>query len=375
MNRAIPALVQVGTTVILVVAIFLLGLARPSERASGEALTVGAEERVLLFDQNGRPKEVLAAVNTATSDVSIDRTLAETLGYDLSQAEIVSVITPSGVEKRPVIQLTVQFAGQQQTVFATVSDRANLSTPLVVGRSVLGDVRVAVDQTQLTDPGEGRAPSTIEAFIAATQTRIKTATMVALIPLAAVFIVALRQIIGLKMLGTFTPMLIAFSMLQVDIFSALAILVIAIILGLLLEPLLRSQRTPRLSRLGILIGLTSAVIIVLDYLLNPVSDANALAMALPLVAIALVVEKLYEGFDVDGPKKTIKLFLSTVIVALVMTALFLSPFIRLLADSMPVALAVACVIWIWLLGSYRGLRLTEVIRFRQAAQEAKLTNG
>lgn len=375
MNRPVSALLQVAATVALVAIIFAIGLALPSERASGDAITVGAEERVLLFDDNDQPIEVLATLNTATSDVSIDRTLAEQLGINVAEAEVVTVVTPSGLEKRPVTQLTVQFAGTRSTVFATISDRTNLTTPLVIGRSVLGDVQVVVDQTQLTDPGEGRAPSTFEALIAATQTRIQSATMVALIPLAAVVMVALRQIIGIKMLGTFTPMLIAFSMLQVGIFATLAIMLIAVVVGLLVEPLLRNQRTPRLSRLGILIGVTAALIILLDRVLNPISDASALAMALPLVAIALVIERLYEGIDANGTTETIKVFITTLIASLGMTALFLSPIVRLVADSMPISMALACVIWIWLIGTYRGLRLTEVVRFRRAAREAQLNHG
>lgn len=375
MNRPLPALLQVTIAVILVVVIFLFGLMFPSERASGESMIVGAEERVLLFDSSGEEREVLAAVNTATSDVSIDRQLVTDLGYDLSEAEIVTVLTPAGLEKRPLVKLTVQFAGERHTIFATVSDRTNLTTPLVIGKTVLGDVQVAVDQTQLTDPGEGRAPSTFEALIASTTNPIQAATLVALIPLAAAVMVALRQIIGLNTLGTFAPMLIAFSMLQVGIFSALAILLIAVLIGLLIEPLMRFQSAPRLSRLGILIGLTAAVIVILDLLFNPVADANALAMALPLIAIALVIERLYEGFDVDGIPKSIRTFVWTVAVSVAITALFLSPFIRFIADSMPISLALASVIWIWVLGSYQGLRLTELLRFRGAAQQVEVPNA
>ncbi len=54
-----------------------------------------------------------------------------------------------------------------------------------------------------------------------------------------------------------------------------------------------------------------------------------------------------------------------------MTFLVLAPATRLLAESAPLAFSAACVLVAGLAGSYRGLRLLELVRFSPLTRRAE----
>ena len=61
-------------------------------------------------------------------------------------------------------------------------------------------------------------------------------------------------------------------------------------------------------------------------------------------------------------------FFSLAGVPLLVAALLLAPTLRYLADVAPMQFALACVLWTWAAGRYKGLRLTELFRFAPASR-------
>lgn len=45
----------------------------------------------------------------------------------------------------------------------------------------------------------------------------------------------------------------------------------------------------------------------------------------------------------------------------------LTPLVRIVADTVPVQFALACTVWACIIGTYRGLRVNELLRFRESA--------
>ena len=359
----VAMLVNVLTVVIIIV------LVAPASQVTGAAVVVGAEERVQITGETGITKEVLASVNTGVTGVTIDRRLAKALNLDLTHAERVTVQTSAGKEERPVVKIVVELADRRRVVNASVADRSATSTPVLVGSSVLDGLVVTVDQTQLSSPGSGQPASTLDSLIANSAYGIAPVSLIVLFPVAAVIVVLIRTVIGIMTLGTFAPILIAFSMLQIGIIPSLMIFGIAIGVGLVTEPLiLRRYNVSRTARLGVLIGMITVVLLVIEWLAKVTISADALAAVLPLVITSVIIERVYESWNVEGFGAALQALGLTLAVSLILVLIMLAPIVRYLADAIPLPLALICVVWLWLLGTYRGLRLVEVVRFRLASR-------
>jgi hypothetical protein len=82
-----------------------------------------------------------------------------------------------------------------------------------------------------------------------------------------------------------------------------------------------------------------------------------------VVVTAVIVERLWETWDLDGWRDAARDAVATSSVALLDTARLLAPTVRHLAAAALLALAVACAVSAALAGTYRALRLTELVRF------------
>ncbi len=260
----------------------------------------------------------------------------------------------------------LQVAGRVMASRATVL-RSALETRVLIGRRDLRPFQVDVGRRLLNEPGEARTPSTIESLLARSPA-LSALELLALLPLAALVIVLLRLIVGLTTLGTFSPVLLAFSYTQSGVVAGVLLTVLLFALGFATQPLLRRARLPRVARLGVIIGVVAATLAGLQQLLGVQGAADTWGTALPVVITAVIIERLWESWDLDGARTALADALVTLTVALLVTAVVLSPPVRTLAAAVPLQLVVACTVWIWVAGSYRGLRVSEIARFRPAAR-------
>lgn len=139
------------------------------------------------------------------------------------------------------------------------------------------------------------------------------------------------------------------------------------VLGFAAQPLLRRWNLPRVARLGVLIGVVSAALVGAQDLAGVGGHSDSWGAALPVVVTAVVTERLWESYDMDGARAAIGDALLTLGVAVMVTAVLVAPDVRALAEAAPLQLALACSFWTWLAGSYKGLRLAELVRFRPSA--------
>jgi hypothetical protein len=126
---------------------------------------------------------------------------------------------------------------------------------------------------------------------------------------------------------------------------------------------LRRTRLPRVARLGVLVSLVATALAVMQSSSSPLGTAAIWGAALPVVVTATVIERLWETWDDDGARVAAVDAVVTLVVSVLVAALLLSPDLRYLAETVPLYFAAACVCWTWAAGSYKGLRLTELVRF------------
>jgi hypothetical protein len=183
-----------------------------------------------------------------------------------------------------------------------------------------------------------------------------------MMPLGAAVVVFVRAVLGWKTFGLFTPMLLALAYLQSGPIAGPVISTTAILIGMVAAPFLKLLNLSRVAFLGTLIAIVVSALgaMALQF------DQPALASAFPVVVTALIVERWWNAWEADGPKKALRMTLATLGVALMIQLLVAAPPVLALAAHAPLAVPVAAVAVMILLGRYNGLRLSELARFRAA---------
>ncbi|MFO6428753.1 7TM domain-containing protein [Erythrobacter sp. W302b] len=183
-------------------------------------------------------------------------------------------------------------------------------------------------------------------------------------PLGATVVVFVRSVLGWKTFGLFTPMLLALAYLQSGPIAGPVVSTCAILVGMLAVPFLKLLNLSRVGFLGTLIAIVVSALgaMALKF------DQPALVSAFPVVVTALIVERWWNAYEADGPKKAVRMTIATLGVAIAIQLLVAAPPVVWLATELPLGLPLASTALMIVLGRYQGLRLSEIARFRAAAQ-------
>jgi hypothetical protein len=180
----------------------------------------------------------------------------------------------------------------------------------------------------------------------------------------------LRNIVGIRTFGTFTPALIALSFVQADWRTGTLALVVILGVGVLAQLGLNKLKILMVPRLGIILTLVILLMVlgvsILDYLgLTPTASATLL----PMVILTMMVERFNVMAEEDGYAEAFKVLGGTLVAAICCLLLLRVDFLSRLVLVFPeVPLIVAAALL--LIGRYAGYRLTELWRFRDFASSA-----
>lgn len=306
----------------------------------------GSQDRTLTADV--RPS---SAGTTISADLARDLGLALEDGADTAEVQLTVGSTVREVEVR-------------------VGERDRLADDVELGRDVIGQALVDPTSVLLTelDRAEPSTVATLGDTLLGRDDPLGASALLALLPVGAMVIVVLRYLVGVSTLGTFAPVLVAVAFLQAGVLPALGIMTGIVGLGLALEPLLHRMRVPRVARLGVLIGLSSLVLVLLTQLVGAGGATARWGAAFPLVVAAGLVEQLWDVLEADGVRDAVGAAVGTLVVAAATIPVLLAEPVRRLGQSVPWLVVVVAIIGIVAAGSYRGLRLLELVRFKGAAR-------
>jgi len=185
-----------------------------------------------------------------------------------------------------------------------------------------------------------------------------------LIPVAALVVVIMRLLVGLKTSGTFMPILIALAFLQTTLLTGLLLFLTLVGVGLWIRSFLSHLNLLLVSRI-------SAVIIVVIFMMATTAilsykfglDRALTVTFFPTIILAWTIERMSILWEEDGWKEVMKQGSGSLIVAILSYLVMTNALVEHLTFNFP-ELTLSLLAVILVLGKYTGYRLSELYRFR-----------
>jgi hypothetical protein len=187
-----------------------------------------------------------------------------------------------------------------------------------------------------------------------------------MLPIIATFIAFLRQVVGIKAFGIYTPLIVTFAFLATNgIKYGVAIFITVILVGMLMRFVLKPFRLLYLPRVAIM--LTVVAIFILGVLVfgGGLQRTGLAAVSIfPILIMITIVEKFVAVQIEKGDRVAIILALETLIISIVGF---------LICSSAPIIKFIVMYPWAVLftipinviLGKWTGLRISEYFRFKE----------
>lgn len=189
-------------------------------------------------------------------------------------------------------------------------------------------------------------------------------------PLGILIVVLMRNVIGIKTMGTFTPMLISMSLVKTGFWAGLVCFSIIIAIGLLLRALLSKLNlllVPRISAVVIFVILIMQFMTITGYRLN--LDIASSAIFFPIIITAWIIERVSITWEEEGATNAISEIVYSMITAVVTYAVISNEYIRHITFAF-YEINLVILFTVMLLGTYTGYRLTELKRFSPLAKRS-----
>lgn len=193
----------------------------------------------------------------------------------------------------------------------------------------------------------------------------ETIILILMLPIIATFIAFLRQVVGIKAFGIYTPLIITFAFLATNgLRYGIAIFLVIIFTGMLMRFMLKPFRLLYLPRVAIMLTIV-AIFILFFLVLGGAMQRTGLASVsiFPIVIMITLVEKFISVQIEKGDKTALILAFETLIISIagfyiaswgaLRDILFIYPWLILI--TIPINI---------IFGKWTGLRISEYIRFR-----------
>jgi len=188
------------------------------------------------------------------------------------------------------------------------------------------------------------------------------------LPVAMVVIAVFRNIVGLRTFGSFAPLLLALALRYDELPAGASVFAVSLAVGLIVRALLDRLRLMMIPRLGVML---TAVVLSVCGVIRVLAALDLIGRPEGAMFVMMVTTLLIERFHFSsieaGVASAAKWLIGTVFVACCCLAVLRWRAVGLLLLRFPefllvVAAALLCI------GTYRGYRLSELIRFRRMVE-------
>jgi hypothetical protein len=191
-----------------------------------------------------------------------------------------------------------------------------------------------------------------------------------LIPIGALVVVLLRNVIGIQTFGTFMPVLIALAFRETQLLSGVIMFSLLVILGLGFRFYLERLRLLLVPRLSAVLIIVVILMLILSVVSHELGFEGGLSIALfPMVILAMTIERVSVVWEERGAAEALQQGLGSLIVAAICYGVMDTDSVKHLVFVFPELLLFVLAATL-LLGRYTGYRLLELYRFRELAGKA-----
>lgn len=196
-----------------------------------------------------------------------------------------------------------------------------------------------------------------------------------MIPLGALVVAALHQMVGFSTFGTFTPVLIALSFRETGLVTGLLFFTLIVCIGAVVRAALNRVQLLVVPRLSAILTVTVLAIIAIALIADSLGLQYGFSISLfPIVILAMTIERAAVMWEEEGPKETAIATLGSLAVAVLGYLIIENAYIQYWVFVFPELLLVVLAITM-LLGRYNGYRLTEYMRFAALQKQAQQAQG
>jgi hypothetical protein len=185
-----------------------------------------------------------------------------------------------------------------------------------------------------------------------------------LVPVGVLFLVILRNIIGIRTFGTFMPVLIALSFRETQLLWGVFLFTTLVGIGLLIRLYLEHLKLLAVPRLAAILIVVIGLMAFLSVLTHKLGFERGFSVALfPMVILTMTIERMSIVWDELGAFETIKQGVGSIIAAAIAYLIMSIQYVEHLVFVFPELLLIILAATI-LLGRYSGFRLLELRRFK-----------
>jgi hypothetical protein len=195
---------------------------------------------------------------------------------------------------------------------------------------------------------------------------LETVVLILMFPIIATLIVFLRQVLGIKAFGIYTPLIITFAFLAThDLRYGIAIFISVILVGMLTRFLLKPLRLLYLPRVAIMLSVVAAAMLILLTFGGSLRRTGLAAVSIfPILIMITLVEKFVAIQIEKGDKTAIILAIETLLISIIGYFIASWHFLIQLLIYWPWVILFTLPINI-ILGKWTGLRISEYFRFKE----------
>ncbi|WP_136796282.1 UUP1 family membrane protein [Desulfosediminicola ganghwensis] len=195
-----------------------------------------------------------------------------------------------------------------------------------------------------------------------------TFKLLLLIPIGALVVVVLRNLIGIPTSGTFMPILIALVFLQTKLIAGLVLFITVVGVGLVLRSYLSHLNLLLVPRISAVLVFVIIIYVAISVGSHKLGIAGGMQVTFfPMIIISWTIERMSVLWEEEGPRDVFKQGGGSLFAASLIYFAMSNSYLKHLTFSFPELLLVVLAIII-MIGSYSGYRLTELRRFEPLAR-------
>ncbi len=185
-----------------------------------------------------------------------------------------------------------------------------------------------------------------------------------MVPLGALIVVLLRNLVGISTSGTFMPILIAMAFLETNVLPGIVIFLLIVSSGLAVRSYLTRLNLLLIPRISAVLIVVVFIMAFLSVLSNKLGLRQGLTITFfPMIVLSWTIERLCVLWEEQGAKEVFVRGGGSLLVAVVAYSVMSNGTARHMMFAFPELMLTVLAI-VLLLGRYSGYRLSELIRFK-----------